>query len=95
MQLYAKSKSALNVNKLSFLYLIRFLSLLLVSLLAHESLGSQCACATGNVHVRTGAGTSHSILATLAVGECHPDKGGRQHAGGLEWANLDYNGHVS
>lgn len=44
--------------------------------------------------MRTGAGTNHRILGTMAIGECHTDKGGRQTANGLTWANIDYNGQV-
>ena len=64
-------------------------------MLTQEALGGQCACSTYYLHVRSEAGTSHSILGTMTNGECHPDKGGRKNVGGLEWANIDYNGHVS
>ncbi|XP_050418332.1 peptidoglycan-recognition protein LB [Patella vulgata] len=54
------------------------------------TLTSKCACATGNVHVRSGAGTSHGILGTMAIGSCLPFKGDRSTVGGLSWAHVDY-----
>ncbi|XP_046344663.1 N-acetylmuramoyl-L-alanine amidase-like [Haliotis rufescens] len=53
---------------------------------------SQCACATGSVHVRSGAGTSHGVIGTLTPNTCYAFKGKTTHVGGLNWANIDYNG---
>lgn len=56
---------------------------------------AQCACATTYVHVRDGAGTTHTILTTLATGHCLTFKGHRQTVSGASWVNVDYHGHVS
>ncbi|XP_060586631.1 peptidoglycan-recognition protein SC2-like [Ruditapes philippinarum] len=53
---------------------------------------AQCACATTNVHVRDGAGTTHTILTTLATGHCLTFKGHRQTVSGASWVNVDYHG---
>lgn len=59
------------------------------------SIASQCACATDNVHVRSGAGTTHNILGTLNTGSCVTYKEHMMSATGYQWANVDYHGQVS
>nr|UZP48207.1 peptidoglycan recognition protein [Charonia tritonis] len=50
----------------------------------------QCACATGNLNVRRGAGTNYTIVHTLAPGECLRFIGDSADAGGLTWYHLNY-----
>lgn len=59
------------------------------------STADECACATGNVHVRSGAGTTHSILGTLPTDSCLAFKGHLSTVSGTHWANVDYHGQVS
>lgn len=59
------------------------------------SIASQCACATDNVHVRSGAGTTNHILGTLSTGSCVTYKEHMMSATGYQWANVDYHGQVS
>ncbi|KAL4233783.1 hypothetical protein ACF0H5_008461 [Mactra antiquata] len=67
--------------------------LLLAGLLnVEEVLSAQCACATTNVHVRDGAGTTHTIYTTLITGHCLTYKGHQQTVNGAAWVNVDYNG---
>lgn len=56
------------------------------------STADECACATGNVHVRSGAGTTHSILGTLPTDSCLAFKGHLSTVSGTHWANVDYHG---
>nr|WVH45108.1 PGRP-S3 [Archivesica marissinica] len=66
----------------------------IIGLLSVSSVScTQCACATGNVHVRNGAGTSHTILTTLTTSNCLTFKGHRQTVSGSHWVNVDYQGH--
>uniref|UniRef100_K1RBE8 Peptidoglycan recognition protein n=1 Tax=Magallana gigas TaxID=29159 RepID=K1RBE8_MAGGI len=56
------------------------------------STADECACATGNVHIRSGAGTTHSILGTLPTDSCLAFKGHLSTVSGTHWANVDYHG---
>lgn len=57
--------------------------------------GDECACATANVHVRDGIGTSANILSTLPNGDCLLFKGDTgTDTAGSSWVNVDYNGQV-
>lgn len=60
----------------------------------NDVFSAQCACATTDVNVRDGAGTSHSILTVLMDGHCLPYTGNRQTVSGYDWLNVDYNGQV-
>lgn len=59
------------------------------------STADECACATGNVHVRSGAGTTHSILGTLPTDSCLAFKGHLSTVSDTHWANVDYHGQAS
>lgn len=52
----------------------------------------QCACATSNVHVRSGPSTDSPILTTLIPPHCLPHNGQHQLAGSYTWLHLDFNG---
>ncbi|XP_041367447.1 peptidoglycan recognition protein 1-like [Gigantopelta aegis] len=52
-----------------------------------STLSEQCACATSNVHVRSGPDTHHAVLTTLTINSCLPHKGS---SGG--WQHVDYHG---
>ncbi|XP_046572377.1 uncharacterized protein LOC124280482 [Haliotis rubra] len=54
----------------------------------HGASAAQCACARGNVHVRSGAGTSHAVLGTLISGSCVTYEGDQSSG----WVHVDYNG---
>ncbi|XP_045196740.1 peptidoglycan-recognition protein SC2-like [Mercenaria mercenaria] len=70
-----------------------FVLLVLTALFGVDNVqGSQCACATTDVHVRNGAGTTHTILTTLATGHCLTFKGHRQTVSGASWVNVNYHG---
>ncbi|XP_046564822.1 peptidoglycan-recognition protein SC2-like [Haliotis rubra] len=67
------------------------LSLVTVGFLATTLRGAsaaQCACATGDVHVRSGVGTSHAILGVLTKGSCATYEGD-QNSG---WMHVNFNG---
>ncbi|XP_048242634.1 peptidoglycan-recognition protein SC2-like isoform X2 [Haliotis rufescens] len=49
---------------------------------------AQCACATGNVNVRSGVGTRHSILGVLIKGRCTAFEGDRRSG----WVHVNFNG---
>ncbi|XP_041367787.1 peptidoglycan-recognition protein SC2-like [Gigantopelta aegis] len=61
--------------------------------LVPPTLGRDCACATGSVHVRSGAGVGHSSLGILSPGQCVTYRGNQVQNGGLQWARVEYNGH--
>jgi len=49
---------------------------------------------TASVNLRTAAGTTHNIIATIPSGSHVTDLGHpMQSVGGLEWRNIEYNGH--
>lgn len=57
---------------------------------------SLCACATTDVHVRDGVGTSANILDTLMPSDCLPFKNLRgSDDGGASWVNVDFQGEVN
>lgn len=56
------------------------------------STADECTCATGNVHVRSGAWTTHLILGTLPTDSCLAFKGQPSTVSGTHWANVDYHG---
>ncbi|WAQ96554.1 PGRP1-like protein [Mya arenaria] len=66
--------------------------ILLIEISVSLTLAADCACATTAVHVRNGAGTTHTILTTLAPGHCLTFKGHRQTVDSASWVNVDYNG---
>ena len=72
------------------------LKLMWLGILLHVQMsnGEECACATGNVHIRSGAGTTHSILGTLTAESCLAFKGHMTTISGTHWANVDYQGQV-
>ncbi|ESO82488.1 hypothetical protein LOTGIDRAFT_197928, partial [Lottia gigantea] len=51
-----------------------------------------CACATLQVHVRSGAGTKYPILGSLAQSKCLTYEGNQVTANGYKWAHVTYNG---
>ncbi|KAK7110408.1 peptidoglycan-recognition protein SC2-like [Littorina saxatilis] len=53
---------------------------------------ARCACATETLHVRSGAGTSHAILHTMAKGECLTYHDDSKHADGYNWLHVDFHG---
>ncbi|KAJ8302650.1 hypothetical protein KUTeg_019046 [Tegillarca granosa] len=57
---------------------------------------SQCACATTDVHVRSGPGVHSHVYTTLFKNHCLTEKrnGATTHADGYDWVNVDYNGKV-
>lgn len=65
----------------------------LLLLLAHSN-AEECACATGNVHIRSGAGVGHGILGVLSTDSCLTFKGHLASVSGTHWANVDYDGQV-
>ncbi|KAK6166251.1 hypothetical protein SNE40_022996 [Patella caerulea] len=53
---------------------------------------ANCACATLDVHVRSGAGTKYPILGSLRKTKCLTYRGNKLSADGYEWAHVTYNG---
>ncbi|XP_067648816.1 peptidoglycan-recognition protein SC2-like [Haliotis asinina] len=53
-----------------------------------EVRAAQCACATGNVNVRSGVGTRYSILGVLRVGRCTSFEGDRRYG----WVRVNFKG---
>lgn len=60
----------------------------------HITSAERCACATGNVHMRDGAGVTHNVVGTMTPGECVSYKGDKIPVGSMQWAHVEYNGNV-
>jgi len=72
---------------------MKYLILLVaVVVAARYAEAAQCGCATETLHVRDGAGTTHTIIHTMNAGECLPYQGNSQAGGGYTWMHLTYNG---
>ncbi|PVD29398.1 hypothetical protein C0Q70_08649 [Pomacea canaliculata] len=56
---------------------------------------SQCACSTGSLNVRSGAGTSHAIVHVMQTGECATYLGQSSQAEDLTWLHLTVAGQVT
>lgn len=54
-----------------------------------------CVCATSNVNIRSGPGTSNSKIGLLTVGSCLPYGGVRQVGGSYYWEQVYFEGGVS
>ncbi|XP_041366403.1 peptidoglycan recognition protein 1-like [Gigantopelta aegis] len=67
---------------------MRLITCILLFALNYNARAEQCACATTNVHVRSGADTHHPVLTTLITGKCLPYKGDNSNG----WVHVDYNG---
>ncbi|XP_061190662.1 peptidoglycan recognition protein 1-like [Saccostrea echinata] len=71
--------------------LVRFFFLFYIYQINYSN-AEECACATGNVHIRSGAGVSHAILGTLPTDSCLAFKGHLTTVSGTHWAHVDYHG---
>ncbi|XP_076461093.1 peptidoglycan-recognition protein SC2-like isoform X2 [Babylonia areolata] len=69
-----------------------FLVLLIAAIGGGTARASQCACATGHLHLRHEPGTSHGIITTLEPQQCLPYSGQQHVADGYTWFHLYYNG---
>ncbi|XP_033751759.1 lysozyme-like isoform X1 [Pecten maximus] len=73
---------------------LAFAGITSASISGHIASGTCVCLTTGGVHARSGAGLSHSILATLNSGECYKFNGGILTHDGYHWYELqDVHGH--
>ncbi|XP_046381018.1 uncharacterized protein LOC124152217 isoform X1 [Haliotis rufescens] len=71
-----------------FKMMLTLVNVVVLATILRGASAAQCACATGNVHVRSGVGTSHAILGTLNTGSCVTYKGDETSG----WVHVDFNG---
>lgn len=71
--------------------MIFILHLLLFVFIANSD-ANDCACATGDVNVRTGAGIEHAVIGVLNAGHCVEFTGHLLTIGSSHWASVHFQG---
>ncbi|KAL8613357.1 hypothetical protein ACOMHN_052596 [Nucella lapillus] len=69
-----------------------FLLLLAIATISGTAHATRCACATANVHLRSGPGTTYGIVSTLSSHHCLPHDGRQLNGNGYLWYHLDFQG---